>query len=204
MARSRDLPSSTFADELRHLERAYFHTGLAFCRHAVRAWALAVRDFTEDGFGRDCFRQGPNNLCQAFMRGVRTYCLEMTAVSPRAVDGLTQDADSAKRKFIDPRIQEPANMQHVVPSISRRRVQLLIVDADPKVPTEKCIVWESDVARLTDLTDEELWFEEALNSAPGITEALKNHNKWRSGLAKPLEEVRFRDLQKKVVTIARF
>jgi hypothetical protein len=204
MARLRDLSSSTFSDELRHLERTYVRTGLALWRSAFQAWIFALQDAAEDAFGRESSLGGPKNCFRAFMRGARTYCMELTAVLPCTVDGLTQEAVSARRESTDPQIQEPANMPHMNPSICRRRVQVFIVDPDPKVPADRCMVWESPEAKLTDLTDEELWFEEALNSAAAIKEALEAHNRWRTRLTKPLEEVRFRDLQKKVVTIAQF
>jgi hypothetical protein len=129
--------------------------------------------------------------------------METTAVLPRAVDELIQEVNGAKLESIDPQTQGPANMPHMTPSISRRRVQVFIVAPDPGVPADRCMVWENQ-AKLTDLTDEELWFEEALNSAAAIKAALEAHNKWRTGLPKPLEEVRFRDLQRRVVTIAQF
>jgi len=86
-----------------------------------------------------------------------------------------------------------------VPQISRRMVQLLIVDSDPKVPDDSSLVWQGKT-KATDLIDEELWFDEGVNMADDIKKRLDAHNMERQKLK--LEAVRLRDLQRKVALLS--
>ena len=45
---------------------------------------------------------------------------------------------------------------------SRRIVKVIIIDPDDRVPLEKCILFSGD-EKLTDLTDQELFFEVPIN-----------------------------------------
>ena len=86
-----------------------------------------------------------------------------------------------------------------MPQISRRMVQLLIVDSDPKVPDDSSLVWQGKT-KATDLIDEELWFDEGVNMADDIKKRLDAHNMERQKLK--LEAVRLRDLQRKVALLS--
>ena len=87
----------------------------------------------------------------------------------------------------------------------RRLVKVIIVDPDEKVPLEKCILYSGD-EKLTDLTDQELFFEIEINTI------LTDHNKVRTGIVdktvkertEHLEEIKVRDLRMVVVTVAQF
>ena len=131
----------------------------------------------------------------------------MASVLPRASAELLREMDEAVPEPIGAQIEERVNMADTRFPSSRRQVQMFIVDPDPRVPVDKCMVWEATDPILTDLTDEALWFEVALNSAKTIQDKLKEHNQRRRELSKPeapLDEVRFHDLQRKVVTTAQF
>jgi hypothetical protein len=187
MTRSRDLSSSRFLDDLTRLKQIYIRVGTALWRHGFEACISAMQDAAEEASRKSWLR--------AFMRGGGTYCREMVAVLPRTVDDLIHEVVSPKSESIDQEIQELPNM----PQISRRVVQLFILDPDPKVPNENSLVWEGKT-KVTDLSDEELWFDEGVNSGAQIREQLKKHNLKRKELE--LEEVRLRDLQRKVSLIA--
>lgn len=90
----------------------------------------------------------------------------------------------------------------------RRIVEIYIIDPDENVPLAQCVLHEGK-AQLTDLTDEELFFE-----IP-IAERLKTHNETRltilnkkaterAGREIFLEKIRVRDLAMTVVTKAEF
>lgn len=87
----------------------------------------------------------------------------------------------------------------------RRLVQVFIADPDPKVPLDRSLLYSGD-QQLTDLTDQELFFD------IDISGILKKHNELRVTLVdksvknrtQNLEPVRIRDLRMTVVTIASF
>lgn len=87
----------------------------------------------------------------------------------------------------------------------RRLVQIFIADPDPNVPLDNCLLY-SGKQLLTDLTDQELFFE------VDVKTILDAHNKTRVSLinkavkdrAEYLEPARVRDLKMTVVTIAQF
>lgn len=89
-----------------------------------------------------------------------------------------------------------------------RIVRVFIVDRDDKLPLESRVLYSGE-EKLTDLTDQELFFEVNIN------EALKAHNELRSktlnkaateklGKDVMLEPIRIRDLSMCVVTVASF
>lgn len=88
---------------------------------------------------------------------------------------------------------------------TRRIVQIFIADTDPNVPLEKCLL-HSGEPKLTDLTDQELFFE------VDVKAILEKHNADRVLLRNKsvkerdefLEPARVRDLKMTVVTIASF
>lgn len=87
----------------------------------------------------------------------------------------------------------------------RRRVRVFIIDPDEKVPVDSCTVFAGD-EKLTDLNDQELFFEIDIKSA------VDEHNKKRTQIvdksvndrSQYLDPVRIRDLKMTVVTIAAF
>ncbi len=89
---------------------------------------------------------------------------------------------------------------------TRRLVKVFMVDPDENIPLNKCLLHRGD-EQLTDLTDEELFFE-----IP-VKELLDKHNKERVKVKKEttggrkteyLKKARIRDLRMTVVTIAQF
>ena len=91
-------------------------------------------------------------------------------------------------------------------SNQRRIVQVIIADPDQNVPLESAILYKGD-EKLTDLTDQELYFE------LGMGDLLKAHNAKRvtwtdkeasktKGKDVFLEPIRIRDLRMVVVTVA--
>ncbi len=102
-----------------------------------------------------------------------------------------------------------ANLQQIketkMADTKRRLIKVIIVDPDEKVPLEKCILY-SGSEKLTDLTDQELFFE------IDIKDCLYDHNESRKKIIDKsvkertefLEPIKVRDLRMVVVTIAQF
>jgi hypothetical protein len=91
------------------------------------------------------------------------------------------------------------------PTTARRLVQVFIADPDENVPLADCLLYSGE-QKLTDLTDQELFFEVDIKSI------LEAHNDKRVTLVNKvvkerteyLEPARIRDLKMTVVTIAQF
>jgi hypothetical protein len=91
------------------------------------------------------------------------------------------------------------------PMANARIVKIFIADADENIPLEKRVLY-SGGEKLTDLTDQELFFE-----VP-IKELLDKHNDYRKTLTDKkktdkdvqLEPIRIRDLKMVVTTVASF
>lgn len=87
----------------------------------------------------------------------------------------------------------------------RRLIKVIIVDPDDKVPLDKCLLY-SGSEKLTDLTDQELFFEIE------IKDVLHDHNEVRKKIINKsvkertefLEPIKVRDLRMVVVTVAQF
>jgi hypothetical protein len=98
-------------------------------------------------------------------------------------------------------VKEPIPMANT----QRRLIQIFIADPDENVPLDQCLLYSGE-QKLTDLTDQELFFEVDVKSL------LDKHNKARSLLVNKavkertehLEPARVRDLKMTVVTIAQF
>lgn len=124
-----------------------------------------------------------------------------------------QWADHAPRRMMTLGGQSPTITQTVVKqedkkmsNVSCRLVKVFIADADENVPLEKRLLYRGD-EKLTDLTDQELFFEVPIN------DLLTKHNELRRTLEdkkankdKPvfLEPIRVRDLRMLVVSLANF
>lgn len=88
---------------------------------------------------------------------------------------------------------------------TRRLVRVLVVDPNDNIPLNSSVIYKGDEL-LTDLTDQELFFE--IN----IQELLKTHNEMRVKIVDKrvkdrteyLEPAKIRDLKMVVVTIAQF
>lgn len=101
--------------------------------------------------------------------------------------------------------KKPFEKEIVMPVITRRLVQVFIADPDENVPTTDCMIYSGE-QRLTDLTDQELYFE------IDIKGALTTYNEKRTKIINKkvkdrteyLEAVRVRDLKMTVVEIAKF
>lgn len=96
--------------------------------------------------------------------------------------------------------QEPDQMK-----TQRRLVQIFIADPDDNVPLDQCLLYSGE-QQLTDLTDQELFFE------VDVRTMLETHNVKRIKLVNKavkertehLEPARVRDLKMTVVTVAQF
>lgn len=101
----------------------------------------------------------------------------------------------------------PAAPKEIAPvaATQRRLVQIFIADPDENVPLDQCLLY-SGAQKLTDLTDQELFFE------IDVKKILDEHNAKRVMLVNKavkertehLESARVRDLKMTVVTIASF
>lgn len=87
----------------------------------------------------------------------------------------------------------------------RRLIQIFIADPDENVPLEQCLLYSGE-QKLTDLTDQELFFEVDVKSLLDKHNAarVKLVNKAVKERVENLEPARVRDLKMTVVTIAQF
>lgn len=101
------------------------------------------------------------------------------------------------------------NQTNIMPNQTKRRiVQIFIADPDERVALADSLLYQSEKPFLTDLTDQELFFE-----VP-IKELLDKHNAKRlltedkkalqTTVVKHLEPIRVRDLRMTIVTVAEF
>lgn len=124
--------------------------------------------------------------------------VDTSALMSAARFQLAQQGFVAPLPHIKPKEPVMANTQ-------RRLIQVFIADPDPNVPLEQCLLYSGE-QQLTDLTDQELFFEVDVKSI------LDKHNKERVKLVNKsvkertehLEPARVRDLKMTVVTIAQF
>lgn len=101
-----------------------------------------------------------------------------------------------------PEVKKPKKQEL---KLSRRIVQVFIADTDENVPLDKSVIY-SGTQKLTDCTDQELFFEIE------IKKLLDSHNEYRKTLinkkvkerTENLEPVKIRDLKMVVVTVAEF
>jgi len=88
---------------------------------------------------------------------------------------------------------------------SRRIVQVFVADTDENVPLDKCVIYSGE-QKLTDLTDQELFFEIDIKSLLNAhnAERVKLVDKRVKERTEHLEPARIRDLKMTVVTVATF
>lgn len=92
-----------------------------------------------------------------------------------------------------------------MPNTSRRLIQVFICDPDENVPLADCLLYSGE-QKLTDLTDQELFFEVDIKSIIDTHNAKRTKmvNKTVKERVEHLEPARIRDLKMTVVTIASF
>lgn len=90
-------------------------------------------------------------------------------------------------------------------SNQRRLVQVFVADPDENVPIDQCLLYTGE-QKLTDLTDQELFFEIDIKTILDVHNAkrIKLVNKAVKERTEHLEPARIRDLKMTVVTIASF
>jgi len=102
-------------------------------------------------------------------------------------------------------VQAEKQQEKKVAKSIRRLVKVIIIDTDENVPLDKCVLY-SGAEKLTDATDQELFFE------IDIKNILDKHNEYRVTLkdksvkerVENLEPVKIRDLRMVVVNVATF
>ncbi len=95
--------------------------------------------------------------------------------------------------------------QPMATSVTRRLVQVIIVDPNDNIPLDQCLLYNG-IPKLTDATDQELFYEIE------IKDLLAKHNEKRVKIVdkkvkertEHLEPAKIRDLKMVVVTIASF
>lgn len=111
--------------------------------------------------------------------------------------------------FTDFRFTPEVEIAPIMPNQTNRRiVQVFIADPNENIPLEKSLLYQDEKPFLTDLTDQELFYEIDIKSV------LDQHNAYRvtvkdkeaSGKdnAVMLEKAKIRDLKMTVVTVASF
>jgi hypothetical protein len=112
-----------------------------------------------------------------------------------------------RRHSVFQQIASPEQGEITMPAApnQRRYVRIIVVDPDPNVPLDQCLL-HSGAEKLTDLTDQELFYDLDMRTM------LEEHNSKRVKLqdktvkerTQMLEPARIRDLKMTVVTIAQF
>ncbi len=105
------------------------------------------------------------------------------------------------------RNQQPAPQpkEKAIVSNQRRLIQVFVADSDDNVPLTQCLLYSGE-QKLTDLTDQELFFEIDIKTIldKHNAERIKLVNKAVKERVEYLEPARIRDLKMTVVTIASF
>lgn len=118
-------------------------------------------------------------------------------------------ASTIKREIARLKQQAGSNAEQNNNMSARRIVQVFIADPNDNVPLERSLLFQDDKPRLTDLTDQELFFEIDIRSV------LQKHNEYRVTLRDKaasersskdinLEAAKIRDLKMTVVCVAQF
>lgn len=125
------------------------------------------------------------------------------AKSARELQELIEAQFGARQRVKPNQPKKESKMAEV--KTQRRIVQVFIMDPDENVPLTKALLYQG-AQKVTDLTDQELFFEIS------VKDALDTHNAYRATLTDKsvksktvhLEPIRIRDLRMTVVTIASF
>ncbi len=88
---------------------------------------------------------------------------------------------------------------------SRRLVKIIIIDPDDRVPLDQCILYSGE-EKLTDLTDQELFFEIEIKNLldKHNEERIKIQDKKVKERVEYLEPIKVRELKMVVVEVAKF
>lgn len=133
----------------------------------------------------------------------QTYACSNAGLFSTATDTL------AFKPFISALQQTPIKQEENADMSNRRIVQVYIADPNENVPLEKSLLFQDEKPHLTDLTDQELFFE------IDIKNILEKHNEYRVTVKDKessegknndvlLEKAKIRDLKMTVVVIAQF
>jgi hypothetical protein len=134
--------------------------------------------------------------------GVDNFGLQNFSYSQAAL----KEAVNIARAFQGQQPVGPTNQQPKESTMPKRRiVQVFIADTDENIPLDQCLLYKGD-QKLTDATDQELFFEIDIKSV------IEAHNAKRVTLVdkkvknrvEHLEPVKIRDLKMTVVTVAEF
>ncbi len=103
------------------------------------------------------------------------------------------------------RANEVQPQKEAIMSNARRLVQVFIADPNENVPLDDCLLYEGKL-KLTDLTDQELFFEIDVKTVLDAHNAkrVKMIDKKVKERVEHLEAARIRDLKMTVVTVAQF
>lgn len=141
------------------------------------------------------------NLVQHW--GAVNHPAAMSSVGRIAATALNQFSQLAK---LQPETEE---IETYMPNQNQRRiVRVYIADANDNVPLDQCILYQSE-ENLTDLTDQELYFECPV--ATKLAEHNAKRTKWldkeatkKAGKDVFLDPIKIRDLRMVVTTVAVF
>lgn len=133
--------------------------------------------------------------------GLGLQALPLVAAAPVQVQRLFRPGKENVQNLTEQLKQEIKNLANS----SRRIVKVIIIDPDDRVPLDKCILYSGD-EKLTDLTDQELFFEVEIKSL------LDKHNEYRKTVVdktvkertENLDAIKIRDLRMVVVDVAKF
>lgn len=157
---------------------------------------IASSNYVGTSYGLSDFMQSGTSALGALMPGFQS----------------TPDADhlglrQAMARVRTPQSQSPPpqDKEMANPTTGRRLVKVIVMDPNENVPLDKCILYSGE-EKLTDLTDQELFFE------LDVKALLDKHNAMRVELidkkvkerVEKLEPVKIRELKMVVVNIAQF
>lgn len=119
---------------------------------------------------------------------------------------LAPSQDLAAQRRVNATVKENVNAKQEIPAMpARRLVQVFIADPDENVPLEQSMLYSGE-QKLTDATDQELFFEIDMRSVleKHNVERIKLVNKKVKERTEYLEPAKIRDLKMVVVNVATF
>ncbi len=138
---------------------------------------------------------------------------DSTSLQPYWLQSFTSPSVEVDRRFFREGFQDQLNQkkkeEKPMPEKPKRRiVQVFIADTDENVPMEQALLYRGE-QKLTDSTDQELFFEIPINDLLGThnsnrSKLLNKKATEKSGKDVFLEPIRIRDLVMTVVQIASF
>lgn len=164
---------------------------------------------TNSNYGSTCYIPDTMTTTTAIIGGnTGGYVGSVSATGATQYIPNQRGEDPFKRKLFEKVLAEVAMKQEkkeMAISVNRRIVKVIIVDPDDRVPLDQCILYSGE-EKLTDLTDQELFFEIEIKSL------LDEHNKTRVKIidkeikerTENLEPIKIRDLRMVVIDVAKF